>query len=129
MSNYYTEEVKTYFTAYINNIEFTQQDEYYAVKQFLNKLSFLIDELKSENPEFKFDKFSLNLISQFKDAIFDAAEYGASYYQISDFIAVKRKYESKDLTDIYITYMGKKDTYFKEMNEMFKTNAFCLKKQ
>ena len=124
MSNYYTEEVKTYFTAYINNIEFTQQDEYYAVKQFLNKLSFLIDEIKSENPELNFDKFSLNLISQFKDAIFDAAEYGTSYYQISDFISVERNYETEDLTDIYITYMGRKDTYFKEMNEMFKENAF-----
>lgn len=124
MSNYYTEEVKTYFTAYINNIEFTQQDEYYAVKRFLNQLSFIIDEIKSENPEFKFDKFSLNIISHFKDAIFDAAEYGASYYQISDFISVERNYETEDLTDIYITYMGRKDTYFKEMNEMFKENAF-----
>lgn len=124
MSNYYTEEVKTYFTAYINNIEFTQQDEYYAVKRFLNQLSFIIDEIKSENPELKFDKFSLNLISHFKDAIFDAAEYGASYYQISDFISVERNYETEDLTDIYVTYMGKKDTYFKEMNEMFKENAF-----
>lgn len=124
MSNYYTEDVKTYFTAYINNIEFTQQDEYYAVKRFLNQLSFIIDEIKSENPEFKFNKFSLNLISHFIDAIFDAAKYGASYYQISDFISVKRKHETKDLTDIYITYMGRKDTYFKEMNEMFKENAF-----
>lgn len=124
MSNYYTEKVKTYFTAYINNIEFIQQDEYYAVKRFLNQLSFIIDEIKSENPELKFDKFSLNLISQFKDAIFDAAEYGASYYQISDFISVERNYETEDLTDIYITYMGRKDTYFKEMNEMFKENAF-----
>lgn len=124
MSNYYTEKVKTYFTAYINNIEFTQQDEYYAVKRFLNQLSFIINEIKSENPELKFDKFSLNLISQFKDAIFDAAEYGASYYQISDFISVERNYETEDLTDIYITYMGRKDTYFKEMNEMFKENAF-----
>lgn len=124
MSNYYTEDVKTYFTAYINNIEFTQQDEYYAVKRFLNQLSFVIDEIKSENPEFKFNKFSLNLISHFIDAIFDAAKYGASYYQISDFISVKRKHETKDLTDIYITYMGQKDTCFKEMNEMFKENAF-----
>ena len=124
MSNYYTEEVKTYFTAYINNIEFTQQDEYYAVKRFLNQLSFIIDEIKSENPELKFDKFSLNLISQFKDAIFDAAEYGASYYQISYFISVERNYETEDLTDIYITYMGQKSTYFKEMNRLFETNGF-----
>ena len=37
MTNYYTAEVKMYFTAYINDIEFTQQDEYYAVKKFLIK--------------------------------------------------------------------------------------------
>lgn len=124
MSKYYTDEVKTYFTAYINNIEFTQQDEYYAVKKFLNKLILLIEEIKSENPQFKFDKFSLNLISHFIDAIFDAAEYGDSYYEISNNISVERNYETEDLTDIYITYMGKKDTYFKEMNEMFEANAF-----
>lgn len=124
MSNYYTAEVKTDFTAYINNIEFTKQDEYYAVKRFLNKLSLLIEEIKSENPEFKFNKFSLNLISHFIDAIFDAAEYGDSYYEISNNISVERNYETEDLTDIYITYMGQKDTYFKDMNEMFETNAF-----
>jgi hypothetical protein len=124
MTNYYTAEVKMYFTAYINGIEFTQQDEYYAVKKFLNNLSLLIEEIKSENPEFKFDKIKNTIIREFMDAIYNAAEYGASYYQISDFISVERDYETEDLTDIYITYMGKKDTYFKEMNEMFKGNAF-----
>ena len=124
MTNYYTAEVKTYFTAYINGIEFTQQDEYYAVKKFLNNLSLLIEEIKSENPEFKFDKIKNTIIREFMDAIYNAAEYGASYYQISDFISVERNYETEDLTDIYITYMGQKNTYFKEMNEMFKTNAF-----
>ena len=124
MTNYYTAEVKTYFTAYINGIEFTQQDEYYSVKKFLNNLSLLIEEIKSENPEFKFDKIKNTIIHEFMDAIYNAAEYGASYYQISDFISVERDYETEDLTDIYITYMGKKDTYFKEMNEMFKGNAF-----
>jgi hypothetical protein len=124
MTNYYTAEVKTYFTAYINGIEFTQQDEYYAVKKFLNNLSLLIEEIKSENPEFKFDKIKNTIIREFMDAIYNAAEYGASYYQISDFISVERNYETEDLTDIYINYMGQKNTYFKEMNEMFKTNAF-----
>jgi len=124
MANYYTVEVKTYFTAYINGIEFTQQDEYYAVKKFLNNLSLLIEEIKSENPEFKFDKIKNTIIREFMDAIYNAAEYGASYYQISDFISVERNYETEDLTDIYINYMGQKNTYFKEMNEMFKTNAF-----
>lgn len=124
MTNYYTAEIKMYFTAYINGIEFTQQDEYYAVKKFLNNLSLLIEEIKSENPEFKFDKIKNTIIREFMDAIYNAAEYGASYYQISDFISVERNYETEDLTDIYITYMGQKNTYFKEMNEMFKTNAF-----
>ena len=124
MANYYTAEVKMYFTAYINGIEFTQQDEYYAVKKFLNNLSLLIEEIKSENPEFKFDKIKNTIIREFMDAIYNAAEYGASYYQISDFISVERNYETEDLTDIYINYMGQKNTYFKEMNEMFKTNAF-----
>lgn len=124
MTNYYTAEVKMYFTAYINDIEFTQQDEYYAVKKFLNNLSLLIEEIKSENPEFKFDKIKNTIIREFMDAIYNAAEYGASYYQISDFISVERNYETEDLTDIYINYMGQKNTYFKEMNEMFKTNAF-----
>ena len=123
MTNYYTAKVKMYFTAYINGIEFTQQDEYYAVKKFLNNLSLLIEEIKSKNPEFKFDKIKNTIIREFMDAIYNAAEYGASYYQISDFISVERNYETEDLTDIYVTYMGKKDTYFKEMNEMFKTNA------
>ena len=124
MTNYYTAEVKMYFTAYINDIEFTQQDEYYAVKKFLNNLSLLIEEIKSENPEFKFDKIKNTIIREFMDAIYNAAEYEASYYQISDFISVERNYENADLTDIYINYMGQKNTYFKEMNEMFKTNAF-----
>lgn len=124
MTNYYTAEVKMYFTAYINDIEFTQQDEYYAVKKFLNNLSLLIEEIKSENPEFKFDKIKNTIIREFMDAIYNAAEYGASYYQISDFISVERNYETEDLTDIYINYMGQKNTYFKEMNEMFKTNTF-----
>lgn len=124
MTNYYTAEVKMYFTAYINDIEFKQQDEYYAVKKFLNNLSLLIEEIKSENPEFKFDKIKNTIIREFMDAIYNAAEYGASYYQISDFISVERNYETEDLTDIYINYMGQKNTYFKEMNEMFKTNAF-----
>ena len=124
MTNYYTAEAKTYFTAYINGIEFTQQDEYYAVKKFLNNLSLLIEEIKSENPEFKFDKIKNTIIREFMDAIYNAAEYGASYYQISDFISVERNYETEDLTDIYINYMGQKNTYFKKMNEMFKTNAF-----
>ena len=124
MSNYYTDKVEMHFKAYINDIEITQQDEYHAVKTFLNDISELIDEIKSQNPEFKFDKIPNTIIYEFINAIHDAAEYGASYYQISDFICVERDYQTEDLTDIYITYMGRTNSYFKDMNEMFETNAF-----
>ncbi len=124
MSNYYTDKVEMQFKAYVNDIEITQQDEYHAVKTFLNDISRLIDEIKSENPEFKLNKIPNTIIYEFINAIHDAAEYGSSYYQISDYISVERNYETEDSTDIYITYMGQKDTYFKDMNEMFETNAF-----
>lgn len=124
MSNYYTDEVKTYFTAYINNIEFTQQDEYYAIKRFLEQFSNVIDEIKSDNPKFKFDKIPDSLIDEFSDAIYEAGEYGDSYYDISDAISVERKYETNDITDIYVTYAGVKDTYFEYLNNILEENAF-----
>ena len=124
MPSYFTSNIKMQFKAYINNIKITEQDEYYAINRFLENLSELINEIKSENPDFKFNKIPDTIIDEFRTAIHDAAEYGASYYQISDFISVERNYETEDLTDIYITYMGQKDTYFREMNELFETNGF-----
>lgn len=124
MSNYYTDKVEMQFKAYINDIEITQQDEYHAVKTFLNDISELINEIKSENPDFKFDKIPDTIIYEFRAAIHGAVEYGASYYQISDFISIERNYETEDLTDIHVTYMGQKSTYFKEMNQLFETNGF-----
>ena len=112
------------FKAYINAIEITEQDEYYAINRFLENLSELINEIKSENPDFKFDKIPDTIIDEFRAAIHGAVEYGANYYQISDFISVERNYETEDLTDIYITYMGQNNTYFKEMNQLFETNGF-----
>ena len=124
MSNYYTEEVKTYFTAYINNIEFTQQDEYYAVKRFLEQFSNVIDEIKSENPDFQFNKIPDYLIDEFRDALYEAGEYGHSYYDISEAISVERNYETNDITDVYVTYAGVKDTYFEYLNNLLKENSF-----
>lgn len=97
---------------------------YYVINRFLENLCELIDEIKSENLEFTLDKIPNTIIYAFLDAIHEAAEYGASYYQIYDFISVERNYETEDLTDIYITYMGQKSTYFKEMNYLFETNGF-----
>ena len=125
MPEYYTANVKTKFKAYINDVEFTEQDEYYAVKRFLEKFCNPIEEIKSENPDFKFDKIPNQLIRHFIYTIFEASGHGdITYYKILDLISIKRKYETKDLTDIYITYMGQKDTYFREMNELFETNGF-----
>ena len=124
MPKYYTSDIKMQFKAYINDIEITKQDEYYVINRFLENLCELIDEIKSENLEFTLDKIPNTIIYAFLDAIHEAAEYGASYYQIYNFISVERNYETEDLTDIYITYMGQKSTYFKEMNYLFKTNGF-----
>ena len=124
MSKYFTSNIKMQFKAYINAIEITEQDEYYAINRFLENLSELINEIKSENPDFKFDKIPDTIIDEFRAAIHGAVEYGANYYQISDFISVERNYETEDLTDIYITYMGQNNTYFKEMNQLFETNGF-----
>lgn len=124
MPKYYTSDIKMQFKAYINDIEITKQDEYYIINRFLENLCEIIDEIKSENPEFTFDKIPNTIIYAFIEAIYEATEYGASYYQISDFISVERNYETEDLTDIYVTYTGQKDTYFKEMNDLFETNGF-----
>ena len=124
MPSYFTSNIKMQFKAYINNIEITEQDEYYAINRFLENLSELINEIKSENHDFEFNKIPDTIIDEFRTAIHDAAEHSASYYQISDFISVERNYETEDLTDIYVTYMGQKSTYFKEMNQLFETNGF-----
>ena len=80
MSNYYTANVKTKFKAYINDVEFTEQDEYYAVKRFLEKFCNPIEEIKSENPDFKFDKIPNQLIRHFIYTIFEASEHGNINY-------------------------------------------------
>lgn len=124
MPKYYTSDIKMEFKASINDIEITNKDEYYVINRFLENLCQLVDEIKSENPEFTFDKIPNTIIYAFIEAIYEAAKYGASYYQIYDFISVERNYETEDLTDIYITYMGQENTYFKEMNYLFETNGF-----
>lgn len=124
MTEYITSNIEQTFKAKINDITFTQEDKYYAVKRFLEQFSNVIDEIKSENPDFQFDKIPDSLIDEFSDAIYEAGEYGDSYYDISEAISVERKYETEDITDIYVTYAGVKDTYFEYLNNLLEENAF-----
>lgn len=124
MTEYFTSNIEQTFKAKINDITFTQEDKYYAVKRFLEQFSNVIDEIKSENPDFQFDKIPDSLIDEFSDAIYEAGEYGDSYYDISEAISVERKYETNDITDIYVTYAGVKDTYFEYLNDLLEENAF-----
>lgn len=124
MTEYFTSNIEQAFKAKINDITFIQEDKYYAVKRFLEQFSNVIDEIKSENPDFKFDKIPDSLIDEFSDAIYEAGEYGDSYYDISEAISVERKYETEDITDIYVTYAGVKDTYFEYLNDLLEENAF-----
>lgn len=124
MTEYFTSNVEQQFKAKINDITIIQEDRYYAVKRFLEQFSNIIDEIKSENPNFQFDKIPDSLIEEFNDAIYEAGEYGDSYYDISEAISVEREYEVSDITDIYVTYAGVKDTYFEYLNNMLEENAF-----
>lgn len=124
MSKYYTSNIEQTFKAKINDIIFLQEDKYYAVKRFLEEFSNVIDEIKSENPDFQFDEIPNSLIDEFSDAIYEAGEYGNSYYDISEAISVERKYKTNDITDIYVTYSGVKDTYFEYLNNILEENAF-----
>lgn len=124
MTEYFTSNVEQQFKAKINDITIIQEDRYYAVKRFLEQLSNVIDEIKSENPDFQFDKIPDSLIQEFNDALYEASEYGDSYYDISEAVSVERNYETKDITDIYVTYAGVKDTYFEYLNDMLEKNSF-----
>ena len=124
MTKYFTSNIEQTFKAKINDITFIQEDKYYAVKRFLEQFSNVINEIKYENPEFKFDKIPNSLIDEFSDAIYEAGEYGDSYYDISEAISVERKYETEDITDIYVTYAGVKDTYFEYLNDLLEENYF-----
>lgn len=124
MTEYFTSNIEQTFKAKINNITFIQEDKYYAVKRFLEQFSNVIDEIKSENPDFQFDEIPNSLIDEFSDAIYEAGEYGDSYYDISEAISVERKYETEDITDIYVTYAGVKDTYFEYLNDLLEENGF-----
>lgn len=124
MTEYFTSNIEQTFKAKINNITFIQEDRYYAVKRFLEQFSNIIDEIKSENPDFKFNKIPDSLIREFNDALYEASEYGDSYYDISEAISVERKYETEDITDIYVTYAGVKDTYFEYLNDLLEENGF-----
>lgn len=124
MTEYFTSNIEQTFKAKINNTTFIQEDKYYAVKRFLEQFSNVIDEIKSDNPKFKFDKIPDSLIDEFSDAIYEAGEYGDNYYDISEAISIERKYETNDITDIYVTYAGMKDAYFEYLNDLLEENNF-----
>ena len=124
MSEYFTSNIEQTFKATINDQIFIQEDKYYAVKRFLEQFSNVIDEIKSENPDFQFNEIPDSLIREFNDAIYEAGEYGDSYYDISEAISIERKYETNDITDIYVTYAGVSDSYFKYINDLLKENDF-----
>lgn len=124
MTEYFTSNIEQAFKAKINDITFIQEDKYYAVKRFLEQFSNVIYEIKSENPDFQFNEIPNSLIDEFSDAIYEAGEYGDSYYDISEAISVERKYETEDITDIYVTYAGVKDTYFEYLNDLLEENGF-----
>lgn len=124
MTEYFTSNIEQAFKAKINDITFIQEDKYYAVKRFLEQFSNVIDEIKSENPDFQFNEIPNSLIDEFSDAIYEAGEYGDSYYDISEAISVERKYETEDITDIYVTYAGVKDIYFEYLNDLLEENGF-----
>lgn len=124
MTEYFTSNIEQTFKAKINNITFIQEDKYYAVKKFLEQFSNVIDEIKYENPDFQFDKIPDSLIEEFSDAIYEASEYGDSYYDISEAVSVERNYETNNITDIYVTYAGVKDTYFENLNNLLEENSF-----
>lgn len=124
MSKYFTSNIEQTFKATINDHIIIQEDKYYTIKRFLEQFSNVIDEIKYENPDFQFDEIPNSLIDEFSDAIYEAGEYGNSYYDISEAISVERKYETEDITDIYVTYAGVKDTYFEYLNNLLEENAF-----
>ena len=124
MSKYFTSNIEQTFKATINNQIFIQEDKYYAVKRFLEQFSNVIDEIKSENPDFQFNEIPDSLIRELSDAIYEAGEYGDNYYDISEAISIERKYETNDITDIYVTYAGVSDSYFKYINDLLKENDF-----
>ena len=124
MSEYFTSNIEQTFKATINDQIFIQEDKYYAVKRFLEQFSNVIDEIKSENPDFQFNEIPDSLIREFNDAIYEAGEYGDRYYDISEAISIERKYETNDITDIYVTYAGVSDSYFKYINDLLKENDF-----
>lgn len=124
MSKYFTSNIEQTFKATINDQIFIQEDKYYAVKRFLEQFSNVIDEIKSENPDFQFDEIPDSLIRELSDAIYEAGEYGDSYYDISEAISIERKYETNDITDVYVTHAGLRDTYFEYLNNMLEENTF-----
>ena len=131
MSQYFKAKVKQNFSATINNIKIIYEDKYIAIKDFLTDFSEIVDDIKSDNEKIRFEKISKNFVQTFiniLDDIYKDVSDGVDsffvYEDISQHIVVNRRGAEDDLSDIYVTYMGEENTYFKDFNERLKEKDF-----
>lgn len=131
MSQYFKAEVKHRFLATINNIEFIYEDKYNAIKKFLTDFSEIVNDIKSDNEEVQFEQISDDFIQAFINVLDEIcrnipySEEGALFYEgVAQYIVVDRHGVKDDLSDIFVTYMGEENTYFKDFNERLKEKDF-----
>lgn len=131
MSQYFKAEVKQRFLATINNIEIIFEDKFNAVKKFLTDFSEIVDDIKSDNEKVQFEQVSddfiqifINVLDEICRNIPDSEEGTLFYDGVSQYIVVNRHGVKDDLSDIFVTYMGEENTYFKDFNERLKEKDF-----
>mgnify|MGYP000109366726 CR=1 FL=1 len=131
MSQYFKAEVKQRFLATINNIEIIFEDKFQAVKKFLTDFSEIVDDIKSDNKEVQFEEISDDFIQSFIDVLDEIcrnipdSEEGTLFYDgVAQYIVVDRHGVKDDLSDIFVTYMGEENTYFKDFNKRLKEKDF-----
>lgn len=131
MSQYFKAEVKQRFLATINNIEIIFEDKFNAIKKFLTDFSEIVDDIKSDNEKVQFNEISDDFIQAFINVLDEIcrnipdSEEGTLFYDgVSQYIVVNRHGVKDDLSDIFVTYMGEENTYFKDFNERLKEKDF-----
>ena len=131
MSQYFKAEVKQRFLATINNIEIIFEDKFNAIKKFLTDFSEIVDDIKSDNEEIQFEQVSDDFIQAFINVLDEICrnipdnEDGTLFYDgVAQYIVVSRRCITDELSDIYVTYMGEENTYFKDFNERIKEKDF-----
>lgn len=131
MSQYFKAEVKQRFLATINNIEIIFEDKFNAIKKFLTDFSEIVDDIKSDNEKVQFNEISDDFIQAFINVLDEIcrnipdSEEGTLFYDgVAQYIVVDRHGVKDDLSDIFVTYMGEENTYFKDFNERLKEQDF-----